>query len=66
MARMRTIQPPHESEKFTLAEAMHAWRTVEALQAAARPPRAASATVQSMRLNVRTRVPVAADRALAG
>ena len=27
--RMRTIQPPHPSEKFTLEEVMEAWRQVE-------------------------------------
>ena len=27
--RMRTIQPPHRSDKFTLAQAQKAWRKVE-------------------------------------
>lgn len=27
--RLRTIQPPHPSEKFTLEEVMEAWRQVE-------------------------------------
>jgi hypothetical protein len=27
--KWRTIQPPHPSEKFTLEEAMEAWRKVE-------------------------------------
>jgi hypothetical protein len=57
---MRTIQPPHRSEKFTLAEAMRAWRTVDAenaRRAAGRPPRAVR-TAQPVRLNAR----VAADR----
>jgi hypothetical protein len=30
MAKWRTIQPPHQSEKFTLEEAIEAWRKVEA------------------------------------
>lgn len=28
--KLRTIQPPHPSEKFTLEEAMEAWGRVEA------------------------------------
>jgi hypothetical protein len=28
--KLRTIQPPHPSEKFTLEEAMEAWHRVEA------------------------------------
>ncbi|HEY0025774.1 MAG TPA: hypothetical protein VGB24_22995 [Longimicrobium sp.] len=27
--RLRTIQPPHPSDKFTLEEVMEAWRQVE-------------------------------------
>ncbi|HYR06444.1 MAG TPA: hypothetical protein VEQ60_01670 [Longimicrobium sp.] len=30
MAKWRTVQPPHQSEKFTLEEAIEAWRKVEA------------------------------------
>lgn len=29
MARWRTIQPAHESDKITVEEAMEAWRKVE-------------------------------------
>lgn len=32
----RTVQPPHQSEKFTLEEAIQAWRKVEAEMAAER------------------------------
>lgn len=45
MAKMRTIQPPHPSEKFTLEEARRAWRFVEeehARRDAARRERAAA------------------------
>jgi hypothetical protein len=36
--KLRTIQPPHPSEKFTLEEAMEAWGRVEA-RASSRPAR---------------------------
>jgi hypothetical protein len=35
----RTVQPPHQSEKFTLEEAVQAWRKVEAEMAAERAAR---------------------------
>jgi hypothetical protein len=34
--KLRTVQPPHQSEKFTLEEARAAWRKVEAEMAAER------------------------------
>jgi heme-degrading monooxygenase HmoA len=40
--RLRTIQPPHQSEKFTLEEAIQAWRKVEAEMAAERAARSRS------------------------
>jgi hypothetical protein len=46
----RTIQPPHQSEKFTLEEAMEAWRKVEAEMAAER------ARKSRARAGARTRV----------
>ena len=43
MAKWRTVQPPHQSEKFTLEEAIEAWRKVEA-RAAARKQRRGRST----------------------
>jgi hypothetical protein len=43
MAKWRTIQPPHQSEKFTLEEAIEAWRRVEARAAAKQQRRGKSA-----------------------
>lgn len=40
--KWRTIQPPHQSEKFTLEEAMEAWRKVEVEMAAERAAKSRS------------------------
>lgn len=57
MARMRSIQPPHPSEKFTLAEAMRAWRAVDAEHAR----RAAARRSLPLRVTRGDRPRVAAD-----
>jgi hypothetical protein len=36
--KLRTIQPPHPSDKFTLEEAMDAWRRVEGKAGRPRTP----------------------------
>lgn len=61
MARMRSIQPPHPSEKFTLGEAMRAWRAVDAEHAR----RAAARRSPSLRVT-RDRPRVAADNGRSG
>lgn len=49
MAKMRTIQRPHESDKFTLAQARVAWRRVEGTDGPAGEKRAAVARPQPVR-----------------
>lgn len=58
--KLRTIQPAHVSEKFTVEEAMAAWRKVEA-EAAARPKRARGARVVTPATSG-DRAEIAADR----
>jgi hypothetical protein len=63
--KLRTIQPPHLSEKFTLEEAMEAWRRVEARATASQPRRSRSASARgAVVLNPSSpaRARVAADR----
>jgi hypothetical protein len=63
----RTVQPPHQSEKFTLEEAIQAWRKVEAEMAAERVGRSRSRSASRTRVVAKTpdagRSKVAADRA---
>ncbi|HZG43968.1 MAG TPA: hypothetical protein VEY93_13520 [Longimicrobium sp.] len=51
--RLRTIQPPHPSDKFTLEEAIEAWRYADEQLAA----RARAAEVATDRTDAPTRTP---------
>jgi hypothetical protein len=63
--KLRTIQPAHESDKFTVEQAMAAWRKVEgkSSDAAVRRPRSRKAPASSISTPASpTRAKVAADR----
>lgn len=66
MAKWRTIQPPHQSEKFTLEEARAAWRKVEAEMAAERAARGRGRSASRARVVAKApaggRARLAADR----
>jgi hypothetical protein len=66
MANMRTIQPPHASERFSLAEARRAWRNVESVNVRESKARAPARRLPPVRLARADVVKVAAERAHGG